>query len=59
MKKIVVTGGSGFVATWVIAEFLNQDYAVATSLRSLDKAAAIKTGLRTCLESFQEYSQEG
>ncbi|WP_033614923.1 NAD-dependent epimerase/dehydratase family protein [Lactiplantibacillus fabifermentans] len=45
MKKIVVTGGSGFVAAWVIAEFLNQDYAVATSLRSLDKATAIKTGL--------------
>lgn len=45
MKKVVVTGGSGFVASWVIAEFLNQDYAVATSLRSLGKADAIKAGL--------------
>ncbi|MFC6180602.1 NAD-dependent epimerase/dehydratase family protein [Lactiplantibacillus daowaiensis] len=45
MKKVVVTGGSGFVASWVIAAFLNQDYAVTTSLRSLDKAAAIKAGL--------------
>jgi len=45
MKKIVVSGGSGFVATWVIAEFLNQHYAVAASLRSLSKAATIKEGL--------------
>jgi len=46
MKKVVVTGGSGFVASWVIAEFLTHHYEVATSLRSLDKAAAIKQGLQ-------------
>ncbi|BDZ30310.1 NAD-dependent epimerase/dehydratase family protein [Lactiplantibacillus sp. WILCCON 0030] len=45
MKKVIVTGGSGFVASWVIAEFLTHHYAVATSLRSLKKAATIKQGL--------------
>lgn len=46
MKKVVVTGGSGFVASWVIAEFLTHHYAVATSLRSLKKANAVKQGLQ-------------
>ncbi|GKT03908.1 NAD-dependent epimerase/dehydratase family protein [Furfurilactobacillus sp. WILCCON 0119] len=45
MKKIVVSGGSGFVATWVVAELLNHHYAVAASLRSLTKADAIKTAI--------------
>lgn len=46
MKKIVVSGGSGFVASWVIAEFLNHGYAVTTSLRSLRKADSIRAGLK-------------
>lgn len=45
MKKVIVSGGSGFVATWVIADFLNQGYAVAASLRSLAKADTIKAGM--------------
>lgn len=38
MKKVVVTGGTGFVAGWVIVEFLNAGYEVSTSVRSLKKA---------------------
>lgn len=45
MKKVVVSGGSGFVASWVIADFLNHGYAVTTSLRSLTKADGIKRAL--------------
>ncbi|MDT6979705.1 NAD-dependent epimerase/dehydratase family protein [Levilactobacillus zymae] len=41
MKKVVVTGGTGFVAGWVIVEFLQAGYQVATSVRSLNKAAAL------------------
>lgn len=42
MKKVVVTGGSGFVAGWVIVDFLQHDYEVATSLRSLGKADQVR-----------------
>ncbi|WP_125589130.1 NAD-dependent epimerase/dehydratase family protein [Companilactobacillus jidongensis] len=41
MKKVVVTGASGFVAGWVIVEFLKNGYAVKGSLRSMKKAEAI------------------
>lgn len=46
MKKIIVSGGSGFVASWVIVDLLNHDYAVSASLRSLGKAPVIKESLR-------------
>ncbi|WP_318765078.1 NAD-dependent epimerase/dehydratase family protein [Lactiplantibacillus carotarum] len=42
MKKVVVTGGTGFVAGWVIVEFLTAGYAVATSVRSVQKADRLK-----------------
>ncbi|KRL57198.1 NAD-dependent epimerase/dehydratase family protein [Furfurilactobacillus rossiae] len=45
MKKIVVSGGSGFVATWVIVELLNHHYAVSASLRSLTKADGIRESM--------------
>ncbi|SMS13276.1 NAD-dependent epimerase/dehydratase family protein [Levilactobacillus zymae] len=41
MKKVVVTGGTGFVAGWVIVEFLRAGYQVATSVRSLNKVAGL------------------
>ncbi|MFC6260875.1 NAD-dependent epimerase/dehydratase family protein [Levilactobacillus fujinensis] len=53
MKKVVVSGGSGFVASWVITEFLTHGYAVATSLRSLDKAERIKQGLSRYVSAVQ------
>lgn len=37
MKKVIVTGGTGFVAGWVIVEFLKAGYAVGTSVRSMKK----------------------
>lgn len=45
MKKVIVTGGSGFVASWVIKEFLDNGYAVSTSLRSMKKSDMIKEEL--------------
>ena len=38
MKKVIVTGGTGFVAGWVIVDFLNAGYEVSTSVRSMKKA---------------------
>ena len=37
MKKVLVTGGSGFIALHCIAELLKQNYSVRTSLRSINR----------------------
>lgn len=44
-KTVVVTGGSGYIAGFVIAEFLNHGYNVRTSLRTVPKLDAVKEGL--------------
>ncbi len=45
MSKIAVTGGTGYIAGFVIAEFLNHGYVVRTSGRSLSKIEALKKDL--------------
>ena len=35
---VLVTGGTGYVAGWVIAELLDRGYDVRMTVRSLDKA---------------------
>ncbi|EEI24596.1 NAD-dependent epimerase/dehydratase family protein [Lentilactobacillus hilgardii] len=45
MKTIVVTGGSGFVAGWIIRELLTHDYKVRASLRDTSKAEEIGQGI--------------
>ena len=37
MKKVLVTGGSGFIALHCIAELLKQNFSVRTSLRSMNR----------------------
>jgi dihydroflavonol-4-reductase len=34
---VLVTGGTGFLASWTIAELLNRGYAVRTTIRKLDR----------------------
>ena len=46
MSTVAVTGGSGYIAGFVIAEFLNHGYDVRTSLRDLTKLDALKQGLQ-------------
>lgn len=41
-ETVLVTGGSGFVASWCIAELLQRGYAVRTTLRSGAKEAAVR-----------------
>jgi len=45
VSKVAVTGGTGYVAGFVIAEFLNHGYDVRTSVRDLNKMDALKDGL--------------
>lgn len=53
-KTVVVTGGSGFVAGWVIREFLTHDYQVRASLRSLKKAPAVKATVTAGLTETEQ-----
>lgn len=40
-ERVLVTGGSGFVAGWCIIELLKRDYRVRATLRSLDSADVV------------------
>ncbi len=44
-KTVAVTGGTGYVAGFVIAEFLNHDYTVRASVRSLSKTEDLHKAL--------------
>nr|WP_299415417.1 aldehyde reductase [uncultured Emticicia sp.] len=46
MKKVLVTGISGFVGQHCAAELLNNGYAVRGSLRSLSKTDEVKNGIK-------------
>lgn len=50
MKTVAVTGGTGYVAGFVIAEFLNHGYAVRASVRSPAKAETLKKDLASFVE---------
>ena len=41
-RPIVVTGVSGFIGKYVTAEFLRRGYVVRGTVRSLDKADAVR-----------------
>ena len=41
-EKVLVTGGTGFVAGWTIAELLKRGYDVRTTVRSAAKADEVR-----------------
>ena len=45
MNTVLVTGGSGFLAGHIIIQLLNAGYEVRTTVRSLQRAAAVRTSL--------------
>ena len=46
-EQVLVTGGSGYVAGWVIAELLRRGYAVRATVRSLEREAAVREAVAT------------
>jgi dihydroflavonol-4-reductase len=46
-ESVLVTGGSGYVAGWVIVELLQRGYSVRTTVRHLDKGAAVRAAVAT------------
>jgi dihydroflavonol-4-reductase len=51
METVLVTGGSGFIAGWCIAELLNRGYLVRTTVRNMSKAAAVQAAVATVTDS--------
>ncbi|MDH6578439.1 NAD-dependent epimerase/dehydratase family protein [Kitasatospora sp. MAP5-34] len=41
-ETVLVTGGTGYLAGWVIADLLQRGYQVRTTVRSLDKAQQVR-----------------
>lgn len=44
-KTVLVTGGSGYIATYIISELLKQGYSVRTTVRSLKREEEVRTAL--------------
>ena len=49
-ETVLVTGGTGFVASWTIVELLKRGYAVRTTLRSLGKERQVRAKTSTQIE---------
>ena len=49
-KTVAVTGGTGYIAGFIIAEFLNHGYEVRASVRDIAKLDAVKEGLSGWVE---------
>lgn len=47
MAKVLVTGGSGFIAGWAIVELLRRGYAVRATLRSTAREASVRRGIES------------
>jgi dihydroflavonol-4-reductase len=45
MDTVLVTGGTGFIARWCIAELLEQGFTVRTTVRDLSRTDAVRAGL--------------
>ncbi|CDG83531.1 SDR family oxidoreductase [Janthinobacterium agaricidamnosum] len=56
---VLVTGGSGFVAGWCIAELLKRGYTVRTTLRSLSREAAIRAMLVPVVDAGDKLTFHG
>jgi dihydroflavonol-4-reductase len=44
-KTILVTGGSGYIAGWIIIDLLHRGYRVKTTIRNLQREAEVRTTL--------------
>lgn len=54
--KVLVTGGTGYVAGWCIVELLKQGYFVRTTVRSLARAASVAEAVASVVEPADRLS---
>src|SRR4051812_41364455 len=53
---VLVTGGTGYVAGWVIVELLERGYDVRTTVRSAAKADAVRKAVATEVEPKLDFA---
>ena len=51
---VLVTGGSGYVAGYCIAELLNNGWSVRTTVRSVEKAKAVRASIGAIASNASE-----
>lgn len=44
-ETVLVTGGSGYIGGWCVVELLRRGYTVRTTIRSLDREAAVRAAI--------------
>jgi nucleoside-diphosphate-sugar epimerase len=49
-ETVLVTGGTGFVASWCIVELLKRGFAVRTTVRSLSKEQAVRATIAAAID---------
>jgi nucleoside-diphosphate-sugar epimerase len=49
-ETVLVTGGSGFIASWCIIELLRQGYEVRTTVRSLSKEQTVREAISETID---------
>jgi dihydroflavonol-4-reductase len=50
MGTVLVTGGSGYIGSWCVISLLQQGYTVRTTVRSLDREAAVRAAYKTIVD---------
>ena len=57
MEKVLITGGSGYIALHCIVKFLKNGFSVRTSIRSTSREAEIRNAVDNELEKNLEFCQ--
>lgn len=55
-ETVLVTGGSGFIGSWCVIGLLQRGYAVRTTVRSLDREAAVRAAIGTVADAQDRLS---
>jgi len=55
-KTILVTGGTGFIGSWCIAELLQRGYAVRTTIRDAAKETKVRAAIATAIDAGDRLS---
>jgi dihydroflavonol-4-reductase len=50
-ETVLVTGGTGFIASWCIVELLKRGYTVRTTVRSLSREPAVRAAIASATDS--------
>lgn len=55
-KYVLVTGGSGFIATWIVTQLLTKGYSVRTTIRRLEREPEVRAAVAKVAEAGDRLS---